>query len=284
MIARIKGFTLVELLVVISIVGLLTAILLPCLGTVREKARQVVCLAHLRTIGQALYIYAHDNDDRLVPGDSGIPWMVWGPKTEGEGVADTRSQVLNLGHLLHARSLEDHSVLFCPSERAVYVNPPAETFLESWSRPKATASITYMFNEALDGFGAFLQNGEDTALSHKNRINFLRADGSTYRFDVKPLAFSDTCGPELLPEAVARQGICFPTVMVHTWLEHGAIDLPEARAFLDNPAKWVESRACVSSARPVIMATLGSRSLVCDAVGYVRNTAVRVPAAKAEPG
>jgi prepilin-type N-terminal cleavage/methylation domain-containing protein/prepilin-type processing-associated H-X9-DG protein len=65
---RSKGFTLVELLVVIGIIALLVGILLPVLNGARESARVTACLANLRTIGQAAGMYTSDNKGFIVPG------------------------------------------------------------------------------------------------------------------------------------------------------------------------------------------------------------------------
>lgn len=54
---KVSGFTLVELLVVISIIALLLSILMPSLGAARNSAKSVVCKARLRSIGQAIYTY-----------------------------------------------------------------------------------------------------------------------------------------------------------------------------------------------------------------------------------
>ena len=58
---RKHGFTLVELLVVIGIIGLLIGILLPSLTRARAEAKRAVCLSNLRVLGQCYLEYVNEN-------------------------------------------------------------------------------------------------------------------------------------------------------------------------------------------------------------------------------
>jgi prepilin-type N-terminal cleavage/methylation domain-containing protein/prepilin-type processing-associated H-X9-DG protein len=63
------GFTLVELLVVISIIALLMAVLVPALTRAREQGKRAVCLNYQRQLTTAWMMYADDNSDKIVNGD-----------------------------------------------------------------------------------------------------------------------------------------------------------------------------------------------------------------------
>ncbi len=62
-----QAFTLVELLVVISIIALLLSILIPTLNKVREQARKVVCSTRLKDLGVVFTLYSADNHDAVPP-------------------------------------------------------------------------------------------------------------------------------------------------------------------------------------------------------------------------
>lgn len=73
-----RAFSLIELLVVISVIAVLIALILPALGKSRDASRATKCLANVRSIGQALTSYADEHHDRF-PHWSG--WQIW----DGDG-------------------------------------------------------------------------------------------------------------------------------------------------------------------------------------------------------
>ncbi len=62
------AFTLIELLVVIAVIALLMGLLVPVLGTAREKARRVACMGNVRQFIVAIHAYAGDYREYLPAG------------------------------------------------------------------------------------------------------------------------------------------------------------------------------------------------------------------------
>ena len=62
---RPRGFSLLELIVVMSITSLLAGLLMPALTSVRENARRVLCASNQRQIGQALTMFSGDRRNKL---------------------------------------------------------------------------------------------------------------------------------------------------------------------------------------------------------------------------
>ena len=82
---RRNAFTLIELLVVIAVIAVLMAIFIPALHRVREQGQRAVCLNNVKQMAVAWNLYADDNDDRIVSGNTtlgghnrdGACWVYW---------------------------------------------------------------------------------------------------------------------------------------------------------------------------------------------------------------
>lgn len=61
-----KGFTLVELLVVIGIIAVLVSLLMPALSKVRRAALSISCLSNMRQVGMGILGYSIENKNRIV--------------------------------------------------------------------------------------------------------------------------------------------------------------------------------------------------------------------------
>jgi prepilin-type N-terminal cleavage/methylation domain-containing protein/prepilin-type processing-associated H-X9-DG protein len=112
-----RGFTLVELLVVIGIIALLIGILLPTLARARSSANQVKCAANLRQIGQLIQLYASQDKGQH------FPWGIAPPR--GSGAA-----------AYNERWYETLSVIMNPREKwdQTYGQPPPQP-----ARPRISA-------------------------------------------------------------------------------------------------------------------------------------------------
>jgi len=141
-IRRRRGFTLVELLVVIGIIALLISILLPALSKAREQGNWVKCMSNLRQIGTALQMYAQENKYNLPRpasngnGEYADDFIIWrNPSTIGLTFNDTV-----LAKYLNLQDEKLKELFRCPSDTPEDRPPQAgfgQTYKYSFSMNKA---------------------------------------------------------------------------------------------------------------------------------------------------
>jgi len=162
---RRRGFTLVELLVVIGIIALLVSILLPALNKAREDAKRVRCLSNERQLVMAWQMYASENKGKLVgsntpaystAGPDGKGWWYW-------AAAGNSLECLYNGKLWPY--LKNYDVYKCPNDRIMYTHTYSINGYLAGENPDrifTTGAIkkayaTFVFIEELDPRG-YLEN------------------------------------------------------------------------------------------------------------------------------
>jgi prepilin-type N-terminal cleavage/methylation domain-containing protein/prepilin-type processing-associated H-X9-DG protein len=193
-----RGFTLVELLVVIGIIALLSAILLPALSKAREAANTVRCASNLRSIGQGIAVYIVDYKGALPPSNTWRGMQLLAntqiPSTPIYGTIHWSSFLYSRKDLSNATTIYDSPVGWeqfqCPSMIDGGL-PPANTYAgnsilpnEASGNDPATGQpiidaqaprLAYTVNEALCPRGFFVAGAVVAGEQIQRPYRFVRA-------------------------------------------------------------------------------------------------------------
>lgn len=129
---RRSAFSLIELLVVISVAVILTGLMLPAMSSVREDARSIICASNQRQLAMAIFMYAREHQDELPYSEP----LRWDPAAPQELMAahhgDGRVEWDSLGLLFQWHYCEQGEVFYCPSHDGEH---PFERYAASWQHP-----------------------------------------------------------------------------------------------------------------------------------------------------
>ena len=168
-----KGFTLVELLVVISIIALLVSILLPALNNARRKALTVTCLSQQRSLILAWTVYAGENDDHLVRGRAkgGYDWVYFPQDEMGvPEILDYKNEQRGIEQGKLFRYLNDLDVYRCPAATGDYVGIYDESFR------------SYSIAGSMNGSHYFFRKGSNVKRPSERYV-FVEQDIDPHRID-----------------------------------------------------------------------------------------------------
>jgi prepilin-type N-terminal cleavage/methylation domain-containing protein/prepilin-type processing-associated H-X9-DG protein len=187
------AFTLVELLVVITIIGILIALLLPAVQAAREAARQMQCNNHLKQIGLACL--GHECQQRFLPsGGWPSPWA--GEPSRGFGKRQPSGWLYNILPYMELQSLHDLGIneSLATKDRPglkLRVSTPVDTFICPSRRPPIALPFTI-------GNWLFYDNFSNP-LTVAGRTDYAASGGDTYYW--QPGQLSQGGKPQTLAEA-----------------------------------------------------------------------------------
>jgi prepilin-type N-terminal cleavage/methylation domain-containing protein/prepilin-type processing-associated H-X9-DG protein len=139
-----RGFTLIEVLVVVAIIALLVSILLPSLRVAREQSRSLLCSTNLKTVGHGGLYYVQANRDYL-PGAGSWPELI-APYIHKE----RRGSTLNIDQVLASGEyLAKMETYLCPDDLKFITSGMVFKTLPTGELVRAVYALSYGFNSYL---------------------------------------------------------------------------------------------------------------------------------------
>ena len=139
---RRRGFTLVELLVVITIIGILISLLLPAVQAAREAARRVQCQNHLKQLG--LGFLNHEQAYGHFPA-GGWGWGYVGDPDRGAGVGQPGGWVYNVLPYIEQQALHDLGLGMNSTDKRAALRQLAETPVAVFNCPTRRRAVAYAY-------------------------------------------------------------------------------------------------------------------------------------------
>ncbi len=152
-----RGFTLVEVLVVIAIIAILVALLLPSLANSKAQAQRIACVNNIRQLTLAWQLYADDHEDTLV-NNHGIQETILRKENWVNNMQDwlTSEGNTNLAQLRSGKLspyLGGSTAAFkCPSDKSIAQNGPRIRSVSMNSLVGDPGELTNRFNPQMVQF------------------------------------------------------------------------------------------------------------------------------------